>query len=246
MEENSPLIINNDNDLLHDWYLKNKDTKNIFTYGMKNESDIMAKDIQLSENGSKFKVKLHDKIYDASINALGIHFVMNSLCAICVGLKSNISIEKILQGIREFELTKSRMEIIERKDGIKIINDSYNASYDSMKAALEYLKVTKANKKVAILGDILETGEFARDIHENVGEEVYKNSIDVLITVGDNARYIAEKAIRLGMTKEKVIICDTNEEAVEKVNSIIQKGDYILVKASWGMKFREIVQKLID
>jgi len=113
-----------------------------------------------------------------------------------------------------------------------------------MKAAFEYLKVTKSNKKIAILGDILETGEFAKSIHEKVGVEAYKNEIDNLITVGENAKYIAEKAISLGMKQEKVFICRTNEEAVEKVKSIIEAGNYILVKASFGMKFKEIVEKL--
>lgn len=174
----------------------------------------------------------------------GIHFVYNSLCGICAGIMNDIPIDKITKGISEFELTKGRMEIIERTDGVKIINDAYNAGYDSMKAAIEYLKTREAKKKIAILGDILELGEFAKGIHEKVGEEVCKNNIDVLITVGEQAKYIARKAEELGMDKNNIFIYDTNEEAIEKAKSIIEKDDCILVKASNGMKFKQIIEEL--
>ena len=172
--------------------------------------------------------------------------MMNSLCSICVGLQNGISMDDIIDGITEFELTKGRMEIIDRNDDVKIINDSYNAGYDSMKAALEALNATKANRKIAILGDILELGDFAKEIHEKVGEEVYKNNLDALITVGENAKYIAKNATKLGMNECKIFMFDTNEEAINKIESILKSGDCVLVKASWGMKFREIVERMIS
>lgn len=115
MEENSQIIINNDNDMLHNWYLQNKDKKNIITFGIEEKSDIMAKDITSSDNGSKFRVNIDGKDYEVEINIGGKHFISNALCAICVGLQNNIEIEKIIKGIKEFKLTKRRMEI---KDGI--------------------------------------------------------------------------------------------------------------------------------
>ncbi len=177
----------------------------------------------------------------------GKHFVENALAAISVGINNGIEVEKILEGIKNFELTKSRMEIIERKDKVRLINDSYNASYDSMKAAIEYLASQKtANKKITILGDMLELGEFSKELHEKVGEEVYKNNIDILITVGKDAKFIASKAIDKGMDNAKVFIYDTNEEAIKKSKEIIEKGDVILIKASNSMKFSEIVEALKD
>ena len=143
----------------------------------------------------------------------GTHFVINALSAICVGIKNEIPIHQIIDGIASFELTKSRMEIVERKDGAKIINDCYNASYDSMKAALEYLGRIKANKKIAILGDMGELGEYAKELHEKVGEEIYNNQINILITVGDNARYFANKAISLGMNQNNIYTFENKEKA---------------------------------
>lgn len=245
MNENAPLAINNDNDMLHNWYMVNQNKRKIVTFGIDNESDIMAKNIVSSDDGSKFKVNIMGKDYDVEINVGGKHFIINSLCAICVGLENGIEIEKIIEGIKEFKLTKRRMEI---KDGInnsKVINDSYNASYDSMKAAIEYLGGIKANKRIAVLGDMLELGEYEKELHEKVGEEVYKNNIDFLVTVGERAKWIASKAKELGMSEDRIFVFDTKEEACEKLKNTIEKGDFILVKASNSMKFDKIVEAII-
>ena len=244
MDEKAPLIINNDNDMLHDWYLKNKTKREIITYGIENESDIMAKNIIATESGSKFEVKVGDRVYNADINVAGNHFVLNALCAICVGIQNDIYIDSILNGIKKFKLTANRMEITDTKQGVKLINDSYNASYDSMKAALESLKSMSRNRKIAVLGDILELGDFAKSIHEKVGEEVYKNKIDILITVGDNARFIADKAVSLGMDKDNVFSFETNNKAIGKLKEIMEVGDCVLVKASNSMNFKEIAQEV--
>ena len=97
------------------------------------------------------------------------------------GIKNDIPVLDILEGIKDFELTKNRMEIIEKENGVKVISDCYNASLDSMKGALQFLGKTNSNKKIAILGDMLELGDFSKELHEKVGEEVVKNNIDVLI-----------------------------------------------------------------
>ena len=246
MKEDAPIAINNDNDMLHNWFMVNKNKRKILTFGIENDSDIMAKNIVASDDGSKFTVNIDGKDYKVEINVGGKHFIINSLCAICVGLQNNIEIKKIIEGIKEFKLTKRRMEI---KDGIKkskVINDSYNASYDSMKAAIEYLGEIKANKKIAVLGDMLELGSYEQELHEKVGEEVYKNNIDILVTVGKRAKYIASKAKELGMSEDKIFVFDTKNKAIQMIEKIIKEGDYILVKASNSMKFDEIVNKITE
>ena len=168
------------------------------------------------------------------------------MCAICVGLKNDIPIDKIIEGIGEFELTKKRMELKKGIHDSNIINDCYNANYDSMKSAIEYLSIVKANKKIAVLGDMLELGDMEKELHEKVGEEIYKNKIDILITVGKDAKFIASKAIEEGMDNAKVFIYNTNEEAIKKAKEIIERGDVILIKASNSMRFSEIVEALKD
>ena len=138
------------------------------------------------------------------------------------------------------------MEIIKGINNSTVINDSYNASYDSMKAAVEYLNELKGGKRIAVLGDILETGQFGEEIHKKVGEEVYKNKPEILITVGELAKYISETAQELGMEKEKIFIYDTKEKAIEKLKEIIELNDFVLIKASNSMKFEEIVKAIIE
>lgn len=154
----------------------------------------------------------------------------------------NAKLEDTLQGIAEFQLTKKRMEII-KKNEITYINDSYNASYDSMKAGIEYLKSVNSKRKIAVLGDMLELGNFAKELHEKVGEEVTKNKIDVLVTVGENAKYIATKARELGM--ENVNEFMDNESASNFLKHILKPNDAILFKASNSMKFGQIIEKIM-
>ena len=156
----------------------------------------MAENIHTNEKGSTFTVEIDKKKYEITVNVGGKHFISNSLCAICVGLKNNIEMEKIIEGIKEFKLTKSRMEIVKGIKNSNIINDSYNASYDSMKAAIEYLGELKG-RKIAVLGDMLELGKFEKELHEKVGEEIYKNKIDILITIGKRAENIANMSKKL-------------------------------------------------
>ena len=127
----------------------------------------------------------------------------------------------------------------------KIINDTYNASYDSMKAGLEYLHSVNGNKKIAILGDMLELGEYEKEMHEKVGEEVIKNEIDILITVGKASSNIVRKVIELGGIKNiKIYECKNNEEAIKFAKEELKEGDIAFVKASNGMHFDEIVEKI--
>ena len=244
LKENGTLVINNDNDMLHKWNEEEK-LPNVITFGIDEKSKFMAQNITLNENSSNYEIELDGKNYNMQINIGGKHFVYNSLCAIVVGTLFDISIDEIKKGIANFELTKSRMEIL-KKDNITIINDCYNASFDSMKASIEYLKSQNTNggRKIAILGDMLELGDFSKELHEKVGNVVAENKIDILITVGKEAKYIARKAISSGMEEKNIYIFKKNNEAVEKIKSLMKDNDIILVKASNGMNFKQIVEAI--
>ena len=237
------VVINNDNDLLHKW--KEEDNKyKKYTFGIENDSDVMAYDINIYNDYSTYKVKINEVEYNVTVPVSGKHFVYNSLCAIAIGNLLNISPEKIIEGIRGFELTKRRMEVDKIKDNITIINDSYNASYDSMVAAIDYLKEFIGKRKIAVLGDMFELGNFAEELHRKVGEYVAKKDLDLLITVGENSKFIAKQAIENGMNSNKVIEFKANNEAVNYLKSNIKNEDVILLKAANGMKFIEIFNEL--
>lgn len=246
LSQDGVLVINKDNDLLKKWYEENikKINYKVKTYGIKEKSDFTGYNITAKEDGSKYKIDINNNTYDVEIKIGGEHFVLNSLCAISVASIFKIPMNKIINGILNFELTKNRMEI-KSKEGITIINDCYNANYDSMKAALDFLGTNKNNRKIAILGDMLELGEFSKELHKKVGIEVSKNKIDILITVGDNSRDISSSAKNCGMQKDNIFNFSNNIEAINKIKNIMRENDIILVKASNGMKFKEIVDEIL-
>lgn len=286
------LVINNDNDLLHKFYLENKDNPEIeiHTYGIENESEVMGYNIRLGEDSSWFDCRIeNDSENKSSVNNIsirrnhtiendlenkssvnnvsigkentidndvnnefsvdvpvgGLHFIYNSLCAITVANLLNLNQSEIKCGIKNFVPTKNRMDITKLKNGVTIINDSYNASFDSMQMLLNYLSNFTAKRRIAVLGDMLELGEFSKELHEKVGKEVAKNNVDILIVSGENSKYIAEKAIKDGMNKENVYYFDNGNKIYNFVKKIWREGDCILFKASNGMRFFEIADKLI-
>lgn len=231
------VLINNDNDLLNDWAKKENKYK-IYTYGIENESKYMASNILQLEDSSSFEING----IKANVPVGGTHFVYNSACAFAIGDILGIEKEKIIRGISEFKLTAKRMDIQVIKDNIKIINDSYNASYDSVKAVLEVMSKTIASRKVTVLGDMAELGEFSKELHQKVGDEVVNNRIDVLITVGEYAREIANRAGSLGM--KEIFKFENIDDATEFIKNNIKKGDLILLKASNFMNFSKILEEL--
>lgn len=243
--DNPTIIINNDDELLHKWYLENKDSRKIITYGIENKSDIMAKDMILEQEKSRYKCNIDGKEIDAEVPIAGRHFVLNSLCATTVGITLNIDVNKIITGIKNVELTKKRMDIKEI-NGIKVINDAYNASSEAMKASLNYLSSFKNNRKIAVLGDMFELGEYAEKLHRLVGEEVYKNNIDILVCAGKNAKLIADEALKNGMKKENIHYFKEKSNALEFLKNEVKTGDVLLFKASNGMKFYELADNFLD
>lgn len=242
--ENKKLIINNDNDLLNKYYKENVNKIEIITYGIENKSDVNAKDIEMEESSSSFICEDKEESYKINVPVGGLHFVYNAICAATVGKELNIPKEQIKNAIETFELTKKRMDIEALKNGAKIINDTYNASLESMKAALNYLSSVAKSRKIAVLGDMFELGEFSENLHQEVGKEVVKNKIDVLICNGKNAKYIAKGAKDNGMKEEDIHYFAKAEDVIMYLKKEIKSTDTILFKASNGMRFFNLVESL--
>ena len=238
------LVINNDNDLLSKWGKENNNNIEIHTYGINEKSEVNAKGIMESTDSSEFICEINNKKIKIHVPVGGIHFVYNAICAVTVANLLGIEEEKIKNGIETFELTKKRMDIIELESGVKLIDDSYNASLESMQVALKHLSQYKESRKIAVLGDMLELGDFAKELHEEVGKKVIENNIDILFCCGENAKNIANKAQELGM--KNVFYFTNKEEMQNKLKDTIEAKDVILFKASNGMKFSSIIEFLKD
>ena len=136
------------------------------------------------------------------------------------------------------------MEIIHLKNDITLVNDSYNASFESMKASISSLKNMNGTRKIAVLGDMFELGTFSEKLHRDVGTEIYKNKIDKLYLIGTNAKFIGEEAIKNGYNEKNVFYFKNKELLQENLKQNLQKGDIILIKASNGMKLFDIADNL--
>lgn len=235
------LIVNADDDYLSK--TRGMGDYRVVYYGIKNpDSDIMAKNINNKGlDGIEFTASVYGHEYKIEVRVPGIHNVYNALASICAGLEFNVPMDKIVKGIRDFELTKMRMAI-ENIGGVQVINDCYNASPDSVRAALGVLRDTKTGRKVAVLGDILEMGDFAPEAHYKLGEAVARSGADLLVTAGENMKELARGAKEAGM--ENIVCFDKTLGASNFVKDEIKSGDTVLIKASRGMHFEEIYQAI--
>lgn len=242
--QNKRIVINNDNDLLSEWAEKNFGKIEIHTFGINKKSECMAQDILYSDNRSTFKCNLKEEKFSIEIPVQGDHFVLNALCATMVGNLCNLSKEEITNGIKNFNLSKKRMEILHFKDNITVINDTYNASFESMKASIDYLGKSNFLRKIAVLGDMFELGNYSEELHRKVGRVVYENNIDILLTVGNYSQFIANEAADVGMNKQNIYFFESKKELENFILDFIRDGDMILFKASNGMRLFEIVEDL--
>lgn len=243
LREDGVLILNADSPEL--LAKRGKFNKKVFYFGL-NQGDIRVKNAFFMENeGMEFEI---EGIFGNSrfkIPLFGLHNVYNALAAITVGFTVGLDKEKIQQGLLNVSKAKRRLEFKKTFTGKIIIDDCYNASPDSMKAALEVLYNYGMNKrKSAILGDMLELGEISADAHFEVGVFAAKR-VDKLIAIGERAKDIAKGALKGGLQKEDVhYFSSKNSINEEELFTLLRDIDIVLVKASRAMKFEDIVNML--
>lgn len=236
MKEGSTLIINQDNDMLQTVELPHL---NVVRVGKGKEASIQASHIILEETKSSFEVEYQGKKEIIEVPVQGEHNISYALIAIAVGIALNISLEDIKKGIQEFKLTKNRMDILE-KNHKTVIDGTYNASVDSMKSSIDVLANYK-KRKVAILADMLELGDYSQQLHEEVGSYVASKGIDILVCVGKEAKYIYQKARE---SMKDVYYFESNQEVIDRLDELLKEDDVILVKGSHSMNLKEVVEKI--
>lgn len=240
MKKGSPLILNGDNDKLST--VKNDDYKLIF-FGIENENaDVRAFDIKENGSNTEFFVKAYSKIQKVTIPTVGIHNVYDALAAYTVGLLLELPTEEIANALENYTPSGMRQRLKE-VNGVKIIEDCYNASPDSQRAALNVLSNMNAGRKIAVLGDMLELGDYSETAHREVGKYAAEKKIDVLYAFGEQSKYIAKEAEK-GV--EKVLWFDDKAQLAKTLVQDVKSGDCVLFKASRGMKLEEIIEKLYE
>ena len=177
-------------------------------------------------------------------NVFGKSHAYSAAAAVAAGLIYGISLGKLAEALSGYKPVPGRLNLIPGLKESFIIDDTYNSSPAAAYEALRVLGSLKAKRKIAVLGDMLELGKYTMEAHENVGKLVPKNA-DFLFTVGNRAKFIAERAVKSGFPKNKVLnFMDVGEAGLE-LQRKMQKGDLILVKGSQSVRMEKIVKEVM-
>jgi UDP-N-acetylmuramoyl-tripeptide--D-alanyl-D-alanine ligase len=232
---NGYLVVNSDDDMLSS--LVSNDKYTVIRTGIKADNlDYAAKNIVLNEDNT-YSFTVRDTRIKLSIP--GIHNVNNALLAFAVADILKADRNKAGKAIGSCVNQKMRTQISDI-NGYIVINDAYNANYDSMRASIDILKKYR-NRRVAVLGDMLELGEYEKALHEKTGEYLAESGIDILIAVGKNAVNYKTGALNHGMSENSIFVFNDLTEAKMLIKDIICKGDTILVKGSRGSSMEKII-----
>jgi len=252
LESDGVAVLNYDDEMVR--VMGENSRAKVLTYGFGEAADVRAANYEtratnfeeegifgfivfkLSHRGSTVPVKL--------FNVLGTHQVYPALAAAIVGIIFNLNLIEISEGLRTYKSLAGRMRLINGIKNTLIIDDSYNAAPLSTLAALETLQKFEGRRKIVVLGDMLELGEYTSEIHNQVGRKAAEVA-DFLFTVGERAKFIAEGAKAKGMKKDTIFEFCTSDEAGKPLQERIEKEDIILIKGSRAIKMEKIVKEIM-
>jgi UDP-N-acetylmuramoyl-tripeptide--D-alanyl-D-alanine ligase len=211
-------------------------------FGFAADADFRLLSTSLSLAGTKIKFSNGKQEFEVTLRILGEHQAMNMLAAIAVGAELGVPIQRAIEAVSHMELAERwRMQVLESSAGFWIINDAYNASPDSMRAALQTLAVLgkAGHRTIAILGQMAELGEFSNEEHDSIGRLVVRLNIDKLFVVGQEAKLIHMAASQEGSWDGESEFIESISNAYEIIHDRLMPGDIVLVKASniAGLRF---------
>lgn len=239
MPKGAPLILNGDDDKLQAY--TNPEYRLLY-FGIDNQNaDVRAENIREANGETFFTVCFDGKTQAVRVPTVGKHNVYDALAAFSAGLVCEIPPEKIAEGLLHFVPTGMRQRV-RAVGGITVIEDCYNASPDSQKAALNVLCASAAKRKIAVLGDMLELGRYSETAHRAVGAYAAEKKVDLLFCYGQNAAWIAEAA---GSAVKSYYFTDKSA-LFDALRAEIRAGDAVLFKASRGMALEEVIEKLYE
>jgi UDP-N-acetylmuramoyl-tripeptide--D-alanyl-D-alanine ligase len=224
-------------------YLLERAKANVVTFGFSPNAHVRALDCQVDWDGTTLSATDGKQTVTLKLPVLGEHNARNALAALAVAKVLGIDWGIATEALEKFQPPKMRLQ---RQwldpPGCWVINDAYNANPDAVKAALQTLKALPAQRRIAVLGEMLELGAFHKQGHREVGE-VAAETVDLLIVVGENAFGIAEGAQSSGMPNERIIRFETLEAAKEKWRNFLQPEDLVLLKASRAIGLERLLEQ---
>lgn len=214
----------------------------VVTYGLSPEADLSASQVEgLGLEGVRFVLHHQDESFHVRVPLLGRHSVHTALRAAAVGLVEGMSWDEIIWQLQHTS-SQLRLVAVNGPGGAILLDDTYNAAPPSVLAALNLLEELEG-RRIAVLGDMLELGEFEQAGHRMVGARAAQ-IVDQLVTVGERARWIAEEAMRAGLPEESLTTLDDSQQAIEHLSGQVGSGDVVLIKGSRGLRMDHIVTAL--
>ena len=216
-------------------------------FGLDARADVNADDLRATSTGTSFTLVIGTVRRPVQLRILGEHHVMNALATLAVAHELGIDLDIAIRELEAVERAERwRMEVLRRADGIVVINDAYNASPDSMSAALKTLaQITEPGQRsIAILGEMAELGEYADEEHDRIGRLVVRLNIQKLIVVGHGARHIHNAAGLEGSWDGESVLVGTADEAYDRIRDDLRAGDIVLVKSSKSANLRFLGDRL--
>ncbi len=241
LKPGAPLIVNGDDDLLSTVRLSDR---RVVTFGIENsECDYRA--VKISRNGysTSFTVLFEGGSQDVTIPTVGIHNVYNALSAFASGVYLGVKPESAANGLSKY-VTSGMRQNVRCFNGITLIEDCYNASPDSVRAAIEVLAGMEAGTKTFVFGDMLELGDISEQAHREVGELIASKGIDRFYTYGEMAAVAAREAQECGAGCVKAF--NDKHQLAEQLKSTLKSSDAVLFKASRGMKLEEVIKSFTE
>ena len=236
---------------IDDFHLRNqfkRIKREIITFGTNRQADVRASDVVASRSWGKeklsFTVHVGRDRKEFDLYCLGRYNIYNALAAISVAKEFDISLPLMADVLREFKFPKLRMEKL-KYGKVTIINDAYNANPTSVKAALsELISSFPSQRKIVVLGDMLELGTMSRKFHQEIGKIVATSPIYSLITIGEDARFIARGAREWGMERSNIFSFKDKKFASRKLKELLKAKDAVLIKGSRKMGLEEVTKYL--
>jgi UDP-N-acetylmuramoyl-tripeptide--D-alanyl-D-alanine ligase len=227
----------------------------VILFGEADESDVRAENVRLTENGQpSFSLHTPTGCSDVTLRLYGEHHVSNALAAAAVAHELGMAAEEIATALSEAgTLSRWRMEVTERPDGVTIVNDAYNANPESMRAALRALAAmgraaqAQGGRTWAVLGKMAELGDEALAEHDAVGRLAVRLNVSKLVAVGDReASWLQLGAYNEGSWGEESVHVSDAQAAVDLLRSELRPGDVVLVKASRSVGLEQVALALLD
>lgn len=248
LRDSSQVILNADDSLVTQMAQFTNAEKTWF--GTNESADVRAENIALTLAGTRFDLLLDgETLGPVKLRILGEHQVMNALASLAVAKVLGLDIRSAIASLEELDLAERwRMQLLSGPNGSLVINDAYNASPDSMRAALQTLATLgrQGHKTIAILGEMAELGHESVAQHDEIGRLVVRFNIDQLFVVGQGAKLIHLGAMQEGSWDGESKFVDTIDEALEQVRDLLGSGDIVLVKSSKSANLRFLGDALAE